>query len=92
MFATSFTVMQVKKTHTSPFKYSRLYISPNAATSKKKFLDFLNEATDFWGDGTYILKHPEGLFAKFDIANHKINLYRKSENTGREFLCWSHFN
>lgn len=72
-------------------KVGAIKLSEKDLKSEVSFTKALHEVIVNMDNGTYTLHYNNGLFAKFNVKNKKIELHKRSENTGILMPCWNYF-
>ena len=74
-----------------PIKVSAIKLDKEDLSSEVGFVKALYKVMTDMDNGTYTIHHNNALFARFNIKNKKIELHRRSENTGILMPCWNYF-
>lgn len=88
-----FTVMIVRKRYSSPYRRSTyLVLSEDTLRTKRRFIKNIESRCEHWRDATYFLKDENGVFARFDIKDGKVEkVYKLSPITEEPYPCWTCF-
>lgn len=72
-------------------KVGAIKLTEKDVKSEDVFIKALQKVMGNLDDGDYSVHHDDGLFARFNVKNKRIELHKWSENTGIVMPCWNHF-
>ncbi len=75
----------------SQIKVGTIKLDNTELNSEVDFISALQKAITNMDNGTYAIHHNNSLFARFDVKNRKIELHKRSLNTGILMPCWNYF-